>query len=656
MTSPLTPNKYVGPGVYITCYVTRNRRPTTADYRQPETGRLYPLFAGWQVGKDPINGTEGELWFLSKIVANQATWIMLDNAVGDMQGLRGDDGVEVDPAPDGYIDLIGVTIGNGVNGQPVYTTSLAPFTEVIEVQVAAAVAPTPGTAVNVGLACFNNTQFTVDANGFVSLLGGGEAVDALGVQAVTGGGTDPVSPNIAGIIEIAGSVQPAGTNPLRSVSTAVDTVQIQSQFTQAIASTNATRVGLGAFDSAIFTVDANGFVSMATNPFIDLHTARYIVSAGGGADGANYTTIAAAITAAVLAGGVQTIFIQPGTYTENFNLPANINLAAFTSDGETPNVNIIGVITCSGAGTRCVSNIRVTSSGSCFIVTGAAATNLIVRDCYLSAAVGRILTANTTVLSNTTFYNCIASQDDVATNFFDLTTASNLGIFNCRFFSSSNVNSQIRNGCNVAIGWSTFVGPIETSGACTLGIGNSQVGAGVTSLTLAGTLAHIINYSSIGGPGAVTAITIAAGCILVIQKTLVLAQTAIAISGAGTIQYSDLTFSGNAFSTITVTTQSPITISNDAVKYTAPAAYPYTVLAQDAVVGVNTSSARTINLPPAPSVGEKHTVKDVVGSAGANNITVQGNGSNINGAASETIATNYAASTYVYTGTIWAKI
>lgn len=81
MTSPLNPTKYLGPNVYLANIVVRNREPTGADYRQPETGKNYVIFCGWQVGKDPTTGTEGDLWLLSKIVANVAYWIKISSGV-----------------------------------------------------------------------------------------------------------------------------------------------------------------------------------------------------------------------------------------------------------------------------------------------------------------------------------------------------------------------------------------------------------------------------------------------------------------------------------------------------------------------------------------------------------------------------------------------
>src|ERR1700689_4598331 len=60
-------------------------------------------------------------------------------------------------------------------------------------------------------------------------------------------------------------------------------------------------VGVASFNSTEFTVSGAGQVSLIDSGF-DLHTARYIVSAGGTSDGANYTTIASAYAAAVAAG------------------------------------------------------------------------------------------------------------------------------------------------------------------------------------------------------------------------------------------------------------------------------------------------------------------------------------------------------------------
>lgn len=124
----------------------------------------------------------------------------------------------------------------------------------LEVQYATSAAATDGT--KSGVAHFNSTQFSVDASGFVALAGGGQAIDSIGTQT----GTNPITPTAAGLVTINGATVAAGTNPVRSDGTGANTMAIEVQISQAIASTNATNIGLSAFDSTSFTVDANGFV------------------------------------------------------------------------------------------------------------------------------------------------------------------------------------------------------------------------------------------------------------------------------------------------------------------------------------------------------------------------------------------------------------
>ncbi len=143
---------------------------------------------------------------------------------------------------------------------PIETRSRAANTFKVEVQEASAVASTDAT--KSGIAHFDSAVFTVDTNGFVSLAGGSLAIDSIGVDATTGGGTNPVLPTAAGLVTVNGARVAAGTNPIRSVSTAANVYQIQVQTSQALAATDATKVGLCNFDSASFGVDANGFVTM----------------------------------------------------------------------------------------------------------------------------------------------------------------------------------------------------------------------------------------------------------------------------------------------------------------------------------------------------------------------------------------------------------
>jgi len=265
--SPKDPNKYVGPYVYYPSVVLRNRPPNSADVRQPETGRYYPISSFWIVGVNPTSGTQGDLWYLSKIVANVAFWVQF-NSGGGGGGLLT---VTVDAITAPGVQPVGIDGSSNMtiegaavaqHGVPIETRSRALYTFKTEVQYSTT--DSAADASKNGLSHYHEDQFEVDAVGFVTLKGGvTPTVLSLGVQATSGGGTDPVLPDGSGIIEIEGALVAAGTNPLRSVSTAANTLQMQVQTSQALASADSTKVGLANFNSSDFTVDGDGFVSLS---------------------------------------------------------------------------------------------------------------------------------------------------------------------------------------------------------------------------------------------------------------------------------------------------------------------------------------------------------------------------------------------------------
>lgn len=161
------------------------------------------------------------------------------------------------PNGSGVITVTGGQVAGGTIGANVIrTNSLAANTMVVEIQRSTATV-VPNSSFN-GVAHFDQASFTVDSTGFVQLTGGGLAIDSVGVQA----GTSPITPTAAGLITINGALVAAGTNPVRSNGTGANTLAIEVQTSQALAATDATKVGLSNFDSAAFSVDANGFVTL----------------------------------------------------------------------------------------------------------------------------------------------------------------------------------------------------------------------------------------------------------------------------------------------------------------------------------------------------------------------------------------------------------
>lgn len=147
-------------------------------------------------------------------------------------------------------------------------------TVTVDVQTSQAIAATDST--KIGLAAFNSSEFTVDANGFVSLLGGGSSIQSVNVDAFTAPGTNPVVPTL-GAITVTGGQVAAGTtsNVIRTDSLAANTYTIQIQRSQSVGVSTIGANGVSHFNSSQFSVDTNGFVSLVAAGFtwIDVTTA-----------------------------------------------------------------------------------------------------------------------------------------------------------------------------------------------------------------------------------------------------------------------------------------------------------------------------------------------------------------------------------------------
>jgi len=162
------------------------------------------------------------------------------------------------PDGTGLLTVLGTAVA--ASSTPIQSISTAANSLSIQVQRAAASAATDATSQ--GLASFNSSHFSVDGSGFVSLTGGGIALDSIGVQATSGGGTNPVTPTGAGLITINGAAVAAQTIPIQSRSTAANSLQIEVQRASTSATTNATQQGLASFNSGQFVTDASGWISL----------------------------------------------------------------------------------------------------------------------------------------------------------------------------------------------------------------------------------------------------------------------------------------------------------------------------------------------------------------------------------------------------------
>lgn len=170
------------------------------------------------------------------------------------------------PTAGGAITLEGgATFATNTQANPIRTNSLAANTIDLQIQLAGAAAGS-SSANRFGVCQFDDNQFDV-TSGFVQLAGGGTApgVTKVGVDASSGGGTDPVVADATGLITVTGAQVAAGAvgaNVIRTDSTAANAYTIEIQRADANATTDSTKNGVAHFKSTDFSVDANGFVSL----------------------------------------------------------------------------------------------------------------------------------------------------------------------------------------------------------------------------------------------------------------------------------------------------------------------------------------------------------------------------------------------------------
>lgn len=164
------------------------------------------------------------------------------------------------PTAAGNVTITGGQVVNSSLANVIQTHSLAANSFAVTIQRAASSAVTDTT--KNGVSHFDSAAFDVDANGFVQLNGGGIATTSFDVQANTAPGTDPVVPTATGVVIVNGAAVANHSVVLETRSRAANTYNLEVQYSAAAAATDATKSGVAHFDSARFTVDANGFVSI----------------------------------------------------------------------------------------------------------------------------------------------------------------------------------------------------------------------------------------------------------------------------------------------------------------------------------------------------------------------------------------------------------
>lgn len=286
----------------------------------------------------------------------------------------------------------------------------------------------------------------------------------------------------------------------------------------------------------------------------DYGTAKLIVDSTAG--NGNYTTIAAALTAA---SSGQTIFIRPGTYTENLTLKAGVNLVAYLGDSVLPNVTIIGKATYTGTGNCSISNIRLqTNSDFLLVCSGSNASILNFENCYFNCTNNTgISFTNSNALSTISLFMCIADTTTTGIAIFASSSAGAIGIGYCTFLNTglSTTASTISAGV-LSVGWTGTGSPITSSGTASVNFLHFQTDTSalnVTALTVGGSGISADKFGNFDS-GSASAVSIGASANFVMVQTNIGSSNTNAITGAGVITYAGISFTSTS-KKINTTTQ-----------------------------------------------------------------------------------------------------
>ena len=288
-----------------------------------------------------------------------------------------------------------------------------------------------------------------------------------------------------------------------------------------------------------------------------INTAKWIVDPT--ANRGTHQTIAGALTAA---SSGETIFIRPGTYTENLTLKVGVNLCSFDCDALTPNVTIIGKMSLSTAGTVTISGIRLqTNSDNILAITGSAATNVNLVDCYINATNATAITNASSGGSKIYLRNCRGNLGTTGIAYFALTQTNSIAFDYCHLLNDgiSLTSSTAANSCSIETFFTTILNQITTSNSAVCNLIYTVVEAGgsiaQTALTANGTGGGSALYCRFVSNTA-SAISVGVGASYILENCVIDSLNTNAIVGAGTVSIAGLSFLGT--SNITTTTQTII--------------------------------------------------------------------------------------------------
>ncbi len=305
---------------------------------------------------------------------------------------------------------------------------------------------------------------------------------------------------------------------------------------------------------------------MPTNNATNNYACSSFIVAPTIAEGANFTTIASALAAA---SSGDTIFIKPGTYTEDLTPVEGVNLTSFYGSqlGNTPQVIILGNCTFTTAGSVVISGIQLETNGDFLLsVTGSAASFIVLENCFLNCTNNTGITyTSSNAGAQILMFDCEADIATTGITFF-VSTALNLigGNYNSISNSGASTTPSTSSLGSIIFSWSSLEIPLSVTGTAFVSFRSVFIDTGnSTCITTAGngeTLIKSCDFSS--GSAPCMTIGVATNVIITGQTALTtVVADGFALTGAGSVAFSPLAFRGSA-SGINVTSQTITPVSN----------------------------------------------------------------------------------------------
>lgn len=278
--------------------------------------------------------------------------------------------------------------------------------------------------------------------------------------------------------------------------------------------------------------------AIATNNY---GPAKFIVDAS--AANGTHTTIASAL--AVASSG-DTIFIRPGTYTENLTLVAGVNLTAYDCDALTPNVIIVGKCTATFSGTCTLSGILLrTNSDACISITGSNTTKVNLVSCYIHATNATAISINNTNATLTIQY----SLTHIAATGIALFACTNVTEINF-YYVYAIVDALSSTASTIASGqfrswYSSFRNPVTSSGTADVVTRHSHIicfSQNATALTHNGTGSQSSVRQTELSSGTASTVSVGAGATLDIIGGSIHSGNTNVVTGSGTVNFNEPQF------------------------------------------------------------------------------------------------------------------